>query len=301
MSPLSSNQSHNITAASAKRRGIALAAAISSVLTAGLHGVAAADGYDFPVVVPRSSGVADTVQLGEPVDQLEAPKLVEAPIKPAPVDIAAQQAAPEQGREPAQVALASRPQLFEPNGGPASAGYADSGTTLSLVASEKVLRAEYERTQEVLGAEDARVATGFLMSELRDVIVTGTLNLNTFPGLVPQVSLSVGPKLYVALLGTENRDVFALGVGARAKYELPLDAFPLSIEGSLHYAPDILAFGQSDRIIDWNVDAGLRLRDNLSAFVGARLLSFDTRPGTRRVEDDIHFGITWHFDDAAEE
>ena len=297
------------------RRALQLSSIVGPVLVASMPGVAAADGYDFPVVVERASVIeVESMQLGESIEVINAAELIEVPSIEVPaaetvvVEAPVETSAPRSEDVEPILAASLEPTLeptsestLVPNGGHASAGYVDGGTTLSLYASEKVIRTEYERDQEVFGAEDARVSAGFLMSELRDVVITGTANLNTFPGLIPKVNLSVGPKLYVALLGVENRDIFGLGIGARGSYELPLEALPLSISGSFHYTPDILSFGQSDRIIDWSVDAGLRLRDNLSAFAGLRFLSFDTRPGTRKVEDDIHVGITWHFDDAADD
>lgn len=266
-----------------------------------------ADGYSYPIVVDRASvAVEAPVQLGDVAEAApQAIELTAAPVReesPAPVSAPAvvaetaepvpAQPAPEVSTE---LAATRQSDLLAPsNGGTASAGFADSGRTLSVYGSDKVIRVEYEQDSDLFDLEDARVSTGVLLSELRDTVFQGTLMLDTFPGLIPEVKLAVGTRLYVALLGQENRDVFGAGFGVQGSFELPLDAFPLSVGSSFYYTPDILAFGQSDRIIDWSVDAGLRLRDNLSAFVGFRFLQFDTRPGSRNVEDDLHVGFTWH-------
>lgn len=265
-------------------------------------GSAVADGYDFPVVVgPSTERELEVVQLGQAAE----PEVLTA----APVTLTeVLEVAPVPAPEPVRIAVRTLPeghlesetQSPTTSGGTASASFADSGTNLSIYAAEKAVRFEYERDRELVEGEHGRLSAGFLMTELRDNVITGTAMLDTLPGLVPAVDLSIGTRVYFALLGTENRDVFGAGLGVRGSYDLPLESFPLNIGASAYYTPDILVFGQSDRIIDLGVDAGLRLRENLSAFVGFRLLQFDTRPGTRRVEDDVHVGLTWHFANEAD-
>lgn len=271
-----------------------------------------ADGYSYPIVVERAPAYVEEapVQLGDTSDAPAPIELTVAAPEPTPAVTPATPAAvadaktpdaavPVEGTTQAAAAVDARLPSAS-NGGTASAGFTDSGRTLSVYGSDKVVRVELEQDTDLLDLEDARLSTGVLISELRDTVFTGTLKLDTFPGLIPEggiiprVKLSVGTRLYVALLGQENRDVFGVGFGASGSFQLPIDAFPLSVGSSFYYTPDILAFGQSDRIFDWSVDAGLRIRDNLSAFVGFRFLQFDTRPGSRNVEDDLHLGFTWH-------
>ncbi len=271
-----------------------MAATFSVVGLLGSPLLAQADGYEYPIVVERTSPVLEEeLQLGEGADVADTVSVAPAAVDADVVDESVATAVTPSADATAVANASARQEEPLLTGGMASAGFADTGRALSLYASEKVFRAEYEQDSELFDLEDARISAGFLFTELRDTIISGTYLMDTFPGLIPQVDFKVGTRLYLALLGIENRDVVGAGLGLQAKYSLPLDAFPLSIGASFFYTPDILAFGQSDRIIDASVDAGLELRENLSAFVGLRFLEFDTRPGTRKVEDDVHFGITW--------
>jgi hypothetical protein len=65
----------------------------------------------------------------------------------------------------------------------------------------------------------------------------------------------------------------------------------------VNYAPDILTFGQSDRIFDWHARAELPLTKSISGFVGVRFLQFDTRPGDRELDKKVHIGVRWLLND----
>ena len=273
------------------------AVALGSLLAAGCASV---EPPAYPVVVDREPGPAigggpAGARLGTPATPVAltaAPR--EAARTGAPGTAGADAPAPVAAvaRVPGTVPDASGPAT----GGGAAIGILESGRTVTVYASDDAFRAEYETDVERFNLDGARLTGGFLLSEERDNVFTGTLILDTFPGLVEDVRLSFGARGYVALLGVENRDVFGLGLGVQGAYELPVDALPLQLGSEFFYTPDVLAFGQSDRIVDWNVDVGLAVRENISAFVGFRFLQFDTRPGDRDVEDDIHVGVRWAFE-----
>ena len=299
----------------------AVSAALCSLATAGC---ATVDEPAYPVVVDRRIGpeVREDGRLaGAPLALAAAPVEVGAAVPDAPDPTGATATRPESigavaSAAPSAPAVAGSAGLAPPaidagvdarvhtgidggtdTGAGAAVGILESGRTVTLYVSDDAFRAEYETDVERFNLDETRLAGGFLLSEERDNVFTGTLMLDTFPGLVPDVRLSFGARGYVALLGLENRDVFGIGLGVQGAYELPVERLPLQLGSELFYTPDALAFGQSDRIIDWNVDVGLAVRDNVSAFVGFRFLEFDTRPGDREVEDDIHVGLRWAFAD----
>ena len=280
-------------------RHVAATAASVSLSALAVAGCATVDAPAYPVVVERGPAGA---RLGAPPPP--------AVVAPGPVAVAARpvDAPPAVTDAIAVVGGSASGDLSGPvrpgapaSGGGAAVGILESGRTITVYASDDAFRAEYETDAERLNIDDARFAGGFLLSEERDNVFSATTLLDTFPGLVPDVRLSFGARAYVALLGVENRDVFGLGLGVQGAYELPVDFLPLQLGSEFFYTPDALAFGQSDRIVDWNIDVGLAVRENISAFVGFRFLQFDTRPGDRDVEDDIHVGVRWAFENGAEE
>ena len=169
-----------------------------------------------------------------------------------------------------------------------------SEKTIEVYASDETFEALYEVQGPVLGLKSDRARASYLISEERDNVVAGSIlydtNLDIFPGL----SVSFGAKVYAGLLGPENNDVFGLAGGVEAAYLFPVRQFPLQLSAAANFSPDILTFGQADRIIDWHVRAGLPLTDNIDGFVGFRFLQFeDTLPGDREVDDRLHIGVRW--------
>ena len=280
----------------------AVAAALASLCGLVAGGCATVDAPAYPVALERSPGpAADGASVGARLGVPAVP-VATASVPASAVAVPAVAATPV-GAPPAVAVAGLAPPVgvdatVPPSGGGAAVGILESGRTVTVYASDDAFRAEYETDADRFNLDGGRFTGGFLLSEERDNVFTGTLMLDTFPGLVPDVRLSFGARAYVALLGIENRDVFGLGIGVQGAYELPVDFLPLQLGSEFFYTPDVLAFGQSDRIVDWNVDVGLEVRENISAFVGFRFLQFDTRPGDRDVEDDLHVGVRWAFDGA---
>ena len=163
---------------------------------------------------------------------------------------------------------------------------------IQVYASDESFDARYEVHDTVFGLNNSRAFASFLISEERDNVLAGSILYDTDLDIFPGLSVSFGTKVYAALLGVENNDVFGLGGSIEAAYLFPVRQFPIRVSGTFNFAPDILTFGQADRIIDWNVRAGLPLTDNIDGFVGFRFLQFeDTLPGDREVDDRLHIGI----------
>ena len=167
---------------------------------------------------------------------------------------------------------------------------------MQVYASDKTADIMYERSGTAFNLKNSRANVGFLFNEKRDNVITGSILYDAQPEFFPGLRLSFGPKVYAGLLSIENADVFGLSANVEASYQIPVRQFPLGLSAALSYAPDILTFGQSDRIIDWNVRSGLSLTDNIYGFVGLRYLQFDTRPGDRELDKKVHFGIHWNLD-----
>ncbi len=166
-------------------------------------------------------------------------------------------------------------------------------TEFQIYASDKTAELRYQRQGPVLGLGNSYANVGFLVSEERDSALTGSIMFNAQSDLLSQFNFSFGIKTYVGLLGQENNDIFGIGGSIAASYQLPIEQVPLKFSAEFGYVPDIFAFGQSDRIFDWNVRAGVPLTENIDGYVGFRFLQFDTRPGDQELDDHFHIGITW--------
>ena len=169
----------------------------------------------------------------------------------------------------------------------------ESAPTYQFYSSDKAAELQYERNGSVFGLENDRAVVSFLMNEERDNALTAAVMFDTEFDMIRGLKLSFGPRMIAGLLSIENADVIGFAASLEALYIMPLEKFPLRLSSGVSYAPDILTFGQSDRIIDWNFRAGLPLTKNIEGFVGARYLQFDTRPGERKLDQQVHIGIRW--------
>jgi len=166
-------------------------------------------------------------------------------------------------------------------------------TAGEFYTSDKAARFRYEFSSERFNFENGRIQVGFLLTEERDNVISVGLALDTIPNYLPGFQLSYGGKILAGLLGIENADVIGIALGLEAGYKLPIKQFPLQLGATVYYAPDILTFGQSDRIFDWDLRVGLPLRESVVGYVGFRYLQFDTRPGDRELDNQVHVGIRW--------
>lgn len=166
----------------------------------------------------------------------------------------------------------------------------------SAYLSDRVAHVHFERNAARYDFEQARLGVGFLVSEERDTVFQIGLALDAPGDLVSSIRLSVGTRAYITLIGEENNDAFAAGLGLEAAYQLPSKKLPLELSTAFYYAPDVLTFGQGDRIVDWTIDVTLPFRPRLSVFTGLRFLQVDTRPDDVEIDNRWHVGIRWDLD-----
>lgn len=84
----------------------------------------------------------------------------------------------------------------------------------------------------------------------------------------------------------QNRaDGGAVGVGGFGTINIP-DVPGLSFTGSLHYAPSILSFGDSDEMTSLELRASYRVIRNAEIFAGYRYLNTDIEESSRDVNLD---------------
>ena len=166
---------------------------------------------------------------------------------------------------------------------------------VSGYVSDKAFSLQYERSTIEYGVEQGRVDAGFLFTEERDLLFQAGFAIDA-PTLASSFRFSFGSRAYIALLGDENNDAFALALGVEAAYNLPFERLPLELHASAYYAPDITTFGQGERFIDANVDVILPVRQQFDVFAGFRFLRVDMRPGDTDLDDQIHAGLRYSFE-----
>ncbi|HEU4625943.1 MAG TPA: hypothetical protein VFS52_14325 [Steroidobacteraceae bacterium] len=162
-----------------------------------------------------------------------------------------------------------------------------------LALSNKTLQLRYD-TPSDLGGEGSRMSYGLFLSEDRDVVGSAALllksNLNFGYG---PLELRFGPQAYVALLKEQNQDVFSLTIGLDARWNL-VPSRGIAIAGSAFYGPDILTFGEADRLTDFMVRGEIAVNDRLTVFGGYRWFRVNlVNAESRNLQNEFLAGVRW--------
>lgn len=191
-----------------------------------------------------------------------------------------------------------KPRLAAATDGSASTAKESSAptdpSTIQFYASDKALEVQYQKPGELFNLGNSSSSVGFLLNEERDNAFIGTIMFEAEPALLRAINFEFGVRSIIGFIANENNDIFGIGLNLAASYDLPVEQFPIHLSAEVGYAPDILSFGQADRIIDWNVRVGTDITKKLHAFVGFRFLQFDTRPGDDELDDRVHIGVSWN-------
>jgi hypothetical protein len=168
---------------------------------------------------------------------------------------------------------------------------------IEVSLTDETLEGKYITDAGLVGLGGNTLGFGLLFSDDRDLV--GSTELMA-PGLLEQwlppfISLSLGGKVYLGLLDDPDDDVFAIAPGAQARVDLPLDV-PIGFVGRIFYAPDIVTFGDSDTVIEFDVRAEARFLEQTTAFVGYRVLNFEREAGgDDKIVNGIHAGLRFAF------
>lgn len=167
-----------------------------------------------------------------------------------------------------------------------------TGQGIDAYVSSDALQAMYRREIDLedMGPIDAGV--GMLFSEARDLVGMADAFLDIGNPGAPnrRLDVRVGPRVYGAFLNVENEDVFAIALGGEARLWFDRRRAS-SVSVTLHYSPDILAFGAADEILDFAIRLETRLLERTDVYVGYRNLEFDVFGGDREVDDHLHVGF----------
>ncbi len=148
-------------------------------------------------------------------------------------------------------------------------------------------------TPERLGGIRTAVNYGFFLNENRDSVGTAALLFRSNLELGP-FSLRVGPQLYAALLGNQNRDdVVAIAFGGELRYDI-IRKYDIALVGSAFYSPTILAFGKLNSMTDFWARAEMRILPRMTLFAGYRWFKFNmSEEPNRTLQNAVLVGVRW--------
>jgi YfaZ precursor len=138
---------------------------------------------------------------------------------------------------------------------------------------------------------------GVLLTENREFVASTALMFDTDFVPLSRLRLQFGPQANLAWLATGSKtDVFALALGASARYEL-IRRFGLSAFGSAFYSPGVLTFGQAHNMYDFTAGAEVRLMDRLYGLAGYRWFKFTLvdEPDEKLV-NELFAGVRWQLE-----
>jgi hypothetical protein len=171
-----------------------------------------------------------------------------------------------------------------------------TGASGEIAVSEESVQLRYERPRMQPGnnIEAGQLGFGLFLNEDRDIVASANYYVEATRLRMNRLNILVGPVAYAALLSEENTDVFALGLGAEARYQL-LRNPEVTIVGRAVYAPDILTFGSADNVWDVIARAEIPITNRVTGFGGFRLFEIDLVEGKTELEESIHFGLRYRF------
>jgi hypothetical protein len=171
-----------------------------------------------------------------------------------------------------------------------------TGASGEIAVSEESVQLRYERPRMQPGnnIEAGQLGFGLFLNEDRDIVASANYYVEATRLRMNRLNILVGPVAYAALLSEENTDVFALGLGAEARYRL-LRNPEVTIVGRAVYAPDILTFGSADNVWDVIARAEIPITNRVTGFGGFRLFEIDLVEGKTELEESIHFGLRYRF------
>jgi hypothetical protein len=168
------------------------------------------------------------------------------------------------------------------------------GSSGEIALSEDSVQLRYVRPRLQGNIEAAQLGFGLFLNEERDIVASSNYYVEASRLRFDRLTILVGPVAYAALLSEENTDVFALAMGAEARFRLLRDP-EVTIVGRAVYAPDILTFGSADNVWDVIGRAEIPITDRVTGFGGFRLFEIDLVQGKTELEESVHLGLRYLF------
>jgi hypothetical protein len=169
-----------------------------------------------------------------------------------------------------------------------------TNTAVEATAGNSALQLSYLAPSSFTATGRSDLDYGFLLSQNRNIIGSAALMFHTDLHIVPNLTIDVGPKGYLALLSDVNKtDVFAVAFGADARYVL-IPRWGIAAYGAAFYSPTVLTFGSADNVYDFSAGADVRFTPRLSGLAGYRWYKYTTiaEPDIV-VQREFFAGLRW--------
>jgi hypothetical protein len=168
----------------------------------------------------------------------------------------------------------------------------EESRSVELSLSDEAGEARYRAPSSIGGQPNTEVSYALFLSEDRDLVGSAAVLFGTDLDFGP-LQVRLGPQAYAALLDEENEDVFALAIGASARFDIVPDR-GVAIVGNANWSPDILTFGSADNLTDMMARAEMRLSDRVIGFAGYRWFRLDlTMRDRTTLQNELFAGINW--------
>jgi hypothetical protein len=145
-----------------------------------------------------------------------------------------------------------------------------TASELDLRISDDAIHGNFSIAKE---DSDAQFGIGYFYKNEDDAINILNLDLHTKgQTAIANLPTTVGIGLQANLFKEDNFKGSAVGIGGSMRVNIP-ETPGLSIETALHYAPKVLAFGDSDEFRRFRVQANYRIIESADVSLGYRYLN----------------------------
>jgi hypothetical protein len=144
-----------------------------------------------------------------------------------------------------------------------------------------------------MGYEGADLGFGLFYTEDSDYLATAEMMVVGASNSERQdLEFGIGLKGYLGALDEPDESVYALALGAHARYVIP-SSTPMGIVLEGFYAPDITSFDDTDSVAEISLRYEVQVVPNTLGYVGYRKLDVGLHGQSDEIEldDNIHFGI----------
>ncbi len=145
--------------------------------------------------------------------------------------------------------------------------------SLELGLNDDSVQIQINQTLQGDGYGSSEGTVRLLYNDPHDTLL-GSVGYNVLGelGNVPGLKFGIGGQFYAA--DAHDRDVLALGLGALVRY-LPPAFGGVDVATQVFYAPNIISFADSDRLLESSISLGYQLMPRARVFVGYRSLRVD--------------------------
>jgi len=166
-----------------------------------------------------------------------------------------------------------------------------AGGSLDLSINNETAGLEYDATR--MGTP-LHVSAGFLHHEEDGDLASFGLNAVDVRTQNSPVKIGIGGKAYVYV--TDDEEGGALAIGGFARY-MPPELNGLGFSGHAYYAPSVLAFGETENLMDLGARIEYKLLPTAMIYLGYRFVEASEEDVAQDIEvvKGGHFGLRINF------